>query len=60
MVKQINWNEYILHYRVTIAKDKATHRSKGVAFILFVEKDSAYKAVRALNNTVVIIVQYSI
>ncbi|KAK3103746.1 hypothetical protein FSP39_021560 [Pinctada imbricata] len=38
--------------KVTIAKDKHSHRSKGVAFILFVERDSAYKAVRALNGTV--------
>lgn len=38
-------------YRVTIVKDKVTRKSKGVAFVLFLERDSAYKAVRALNNT---------
>ena len=37
--------------RVTIMKDKDTRKSKGVAFILFLERDSAHKAVRALNRT---------
>ncbi|CAC5398882.1 zinc finger CCHC-type and RNA-binding motif-containing protein 1-like isoform X2 [Mytilus californianus] len=37
--------------KVTILKDHATRKSKGVAFVLFVEKDSAFKAVRALNRT---------
>lgn len=37
--------------KVTIVKDKDTHRSKGVAFILFLEREGAYKCVRALNNT---------
>ena len=30
-------------------KDKVTHRSKGVAFVLFLERDSAYQCIRALN-----------
>lgn len=37
--------------KVTIMKDKDTRKSKGVAFILFLERDSAHKAVRALNRT---------
>ncbi|KAK0050231.1 zinc finger CCHC-type and RNA-binding motif-containing protein 1 [Biomphalaria pfeifferi] len=37
--------------RVTIMKDKYTRKSKGVAFVLFLERDSAYTAVRALNKT---------
>ncbi|CAG2220900.1 ZCRB1 [Mytilus edulis] len=37
--------------KVTILKDHATRKSKGVAFVMFVEKDSAFKAVRALNRT---------
>ncbi|XP_015927206.1 zinc finger CCHC-type and RNA-binding motif-containing protein 1 [Parasteatoda tepidariorum] len=35
--------------KVTIVKDKETHKSKGVAFVLFLDKESAYKCVRALN-----------
>jgi len=37
--------------KVTIVKDKNTRKSKGVAFVLFLQKDSAYQAVRALNQT---------
>ena len=36
--------------RVTILRDDK-HRSKGVAFVMYVEKDSAHQAVKALNNT---------
>jgi len=36
--------------KVTIVKDKQTHRSKGVAFVLFLDKESALKCVRALNR----------
>ena len=36
--------------------DPETRRSKGVAFVLFLERDSAYKAARALNNTEVCLV----
>ena len=32
-------------------KDKDTRKSKGVAFVLFLERDSAHQAVRALNRT---------
>ncbi|XP_043742674.1 zinc finger CCHC-type and RNA-binding motif-containing protein 1 isoform X1 [Cervus elaphus] len=35
---------------VTIMKDKDTRRSKGVAFILFLDKDSAQNCTRAINN----------
>ncbi|XP_050412425.1 zinc finger CCHC-type and RNA-binding motif-containing protein 1 [Patella vulgata] len=37
--------------KVTIVKDKITHRSKGVAFVLFLERESAHRTVAALNNT---------
>lgn len=36
--------------RVTIMKDKDTRKSKGVAFILFLDKESAQNCSRALNN----------
>ncbi|XP_051045679.1 zinc finger CCHC-type and RNA-binding motif-containing protein 1 isoform X3 [Phodopus roborovskii] len=36
--------------KVTIMKDKDTRRSKGVAFILFLDKDSALNCTRAINN----------
>lgn len=38
-------------FRVTIVRDKVTRKSKGVAFVLFLQRDSAHQAVRALNNT---------
>lgn len=37
--------------KVTIAKDRETRKSRGVAFVLFVERDSAHKAIRELNNS---------
>uniref|UniRef100_A0A8C9WTY3 Zinc finger CCHC-type and RNA-binding motif-containing protein 1 n=1 Tax=Scleropages formosus TaxID=113540 RepID=A0A8C9WTY3_SCLFO len=40
----------ILFSRVTIVKDKETRRSKGVAFVLFLDKESAHNCARALNN----------
>ncbi|XP_023579374.1 zinc finger CCHC-type and RNA-binding motif-containing protein 1 [Octodon degus] len=36
--------------KVTIMKDKDTRKSKGVAFILFLDKDSAQSCTRAINN----------
>ncbi|KPP62140.1 zinc finger CCHC-type and RNA-binding motif-containing protein 1-like [Scleropages formosus] len=36
--------------KVTIVKDKETRRSKGVAFVLFLDKESAHNCARALNN----------
>ena len=36
--------------RVTIVRDRETRESKGVAFVLFVERTSAQKAVTALNR----------
>ncbi|KAK7484114.1 hypothetical protein BaRGS_00024603 [Batillaria attramentaria] len=37
--------------KVTIMKDRETRRSKGVAFVLFLDRDSANKSVRALHKT---------
>ena len=37
-------------YRVTILKDKETRESKGVAFVLFLDRQSAFKAVSAINK----------
>ena len=31
-------------------KDKETRESRGVAFVLFLQRDDAHKAIRALNN----------
>lgn len=39
-----------LFLRVTIVKDKDTHKSKGVAFVLFLDRDSAHNCARAVNN----------
>lgn len=36
--------------KVTIVKDKETRRSKGVAFVLFLDKESAQNCSRSLNN----------
>ncbi|KAL0963107.1 hypothetical protein UPYG_G00349780 [Umbra pygmaea] len=36
--------------KVTIVKDKETRRSKGVAFVLFLDKESAQNCSKALNN----------
>uniref|UniRef100_A0A6Q2X711 Zinc finger CCHC-type and RNA-binding motif-containing protein 1 n=1 Tax=Esox lucius TaxID=8010 RepID=A0A6Q2X711_ESOLU len=36
--------------KVTIVKDKETRKSKGVAFVLFLDKESAQNCSRALNN----------
>ncbi|XP_070559019.1 zinc finger CCHC-type and RNA-binding motif-containing protein 1-like [Ptychodera flava] len=36
--------------KVTIMKDKETRRSKGVAFVLYLKREEAYKAIKALNN----------
>ncbi|KAM6985384.1 zinc finger CCHC-type and RNA-binding motif-containing protein 1 [Aplochiton taeniatus] len=36
--------------KVTIVKDKETRRSKGVAFVLFLNKESAQNCSRSLNN----------
>ena len=39
-----------LSCRVTIVRDKVTWTSKGVAFVLFVKREDAHKAVRAMNR----------
>ncbi|NP_001017589.2 zinc finger CCHC-type and RNA-binding motif-containing protein 1 [Danio rerio] len=36
--------------KVTIVKDKHTRMSKGVAFVLFLDRESAYNCSRSLNN----------
>ncbi|KXJ23737.1 zinc finger CCHC-type and RNA-binding motif-containing protein 1 [Exaiptasia diaphana] len=36
--------------KVTVMKDKVTRESKGVAFILFLDKQSAYEAVQGVNQ----------
>ncbi|XP_030641543.1 zinc finger CCHC-type and RNA-binding motif-containing protein 1 [Chanos chanos] len=36
--------------KVTIVKDKQTRMSKGVAFVLFLDKESAHCCARSLNN----------
>ncbi|KAL2892591.1 U11/U12 small nuclear ribonucleoprotein 31 kDa protein [Bienertia sinuspersici] len=38
--------------RVTILKDRATRRSRGVAFILFVSRDDAVSAARQMNGKI--------
>lgn len=42
----------MFHYsfRVTTVKDKETHKSTGVAFVLFLERESSHKCVKALNR----------
>lgn len=37
--------------KVTVVKDRNTRKSKGVAFVLYLQRDSAHQAVRALNAT---------
>lgn len=32
-------------------KDKESRRSKGVAFVLYIERESAFKCVHSLNKT---------
>jgi len=39
-----------------VVKDKNTRLSKGVAFVLFLDRDSAQKCVHSLNNTEVSLV----
>ena len=44
-----------LCYRVTVVKDKESRRSKGVAFVLYIDRESAFKCVHSLNKTQVIL-----
>ena len=41
-------------------KDKVTRRSKGVAFVLFLDRDAAHKCCHALHQTVVCILKRAI
>ncbi|KAM3587873.1 uncharacterized protein V6R79_015852 [Siganus canaliculatus] len=36
--------------KVTIVKDKSTRQSKGIAFVLFLDRESAHNCVRTINN----------
>lgn len=36
--------------KVTIVKDKDTRQSKGVAFVLFLDRESAHNCAKAINN----------
>ena len=38
--------------KVTIMKDRQTRQSKGVAFILYINREDAHSCVKALNNTI--------
>ena len=40
------------YVRVTIVKKKVTRESQGVAFVLFIDRTSAQKAVQIMNNRV--------
>ena len=40
----------LAYFRVTIVKDKDTRQSKGVAFVLFLDRESAHNCARAVNN----------
>jgi len=37
--------------RVTVVKDKESRRSKGIAFVLYIDRESAFKCVHSLNKT---------
>jgi len=37
-------------YRVTIVRDKMSRTSKGIAFVLFVKREDARKAIHAMNR----------
>ncbi|KAI0226738.1 Zinc finger CCHC-type and RNA-binding motif-containing protein 1, partial [Lamellibrachia satsuma] len=37
--------------KVTVLKDKDSHRSRGVAFVLFLDRDGAQNCVRELDHT---------
>ncbi|KAK3741808.1 hypothetical protein QZH41_010438, partial [Actinostola sp. cb2023] len=45
-----NQSIFCLSYRVTILKDKVTRESKGVAFILFLDRQTAQNAVTSINQ----------
>jgi len=36
--------------KVTVAKDKVTRQSKGIAFVLFISRDSAYRCIEGMHE----------
>lgn len=48
---------FVIKFRVTIVKDKATRHSKGVAFVLFLNRDEANSCVKATNGIQVVILK---
>lgn len=40
----------VIFWRVTVVKDKQTRMSKGVAFVLFLDRETAHNCARSLNN----------
>jgi U11/U12 small nuclear ribonucleoprotein SNRNP31 len=50
----LHFIQKLFFFRVIILCDKDTRRSKGVAFVLFLERESAHQCVKAMNMTQVI------
>ena len=49
---------FVFSSRVTILRDKDTRESKGVAFVLFLDRQMAHKAVTAINRKQVLLVSW--
>jgi len=48
-------HKYWISYRISIVKDKKTRKSKGVAFVLYLNKEDALKCIEEINNKKVLI-----